>query len=170
MTLNPALHLHVVAKCGSAQHVQPWAGSNGAWAGAAGDLRSRRPHGAAGPGAQAACARAPGQAAGRPPAAARPPQGLMRRARARGRAGGHRDRVVQLLCADAQHGGLPGQPLPHAPRRADLPPGRHGLLVLARLRRPGQAPAPGAPPGPRGPRMHTPKMHQDALPPARALA
>ena len=56
----------------------------------------------------------------------------------------HRGCQLLLLRAHAQHGGLPGQQVRHAQGGADIPTGRHGLLLVAGLRRHGQAPAQGA--------------------------
>ena len=54
-------------------------------------------------------------------------------------AGGHRDCVVLVLQSHALAGGHGGQPLRHEGEHADLQPGRHGLLLIPGLSRPGQA-------------------------------
>ena len=54
-------------------------------------------------------------------------------------AGGHCDSVVLVLQPHALAGGHGSQSLRHEGEHADLQPGRHGLLLVPGLCRPGQA-------------------------------
>ena len=56
----------------------------------------------------------------------------------------HSDSILQLLCTNAQHGGVPGQQVWHAQGCADISPGGHGLWLISGLCRHGQTPPQGA--------------------------
>ena len=58
----------------------------------------------------------------------------------------HRDGVVLLLCAHPVHGCSHRQQVPHAQGCPDIPPCRHGLLLIPDLHRHGQTPPQGAQP------------------------